>query len=115
MRIDLGNIGEASRMQSDPGLLSTAPKLRVENLKKTFYRVDKENVTAVEALGGVSFSVQKGEFVSVIGPSGCGKSTLLRIIDGLVHADFGEVTMDGRRVTGPGRDRAVVFQYFGLY
>jgi NitT/TauT family transport system ATP-binding protein len=91
------------------------PKLRVENVRKTFFRVDRDGVSAVEALGGVSFSVRAGEFVSVIGPSGCGKSTLLRIIDGLVASDEGSVLVDGKKVTAPGRDRAVVFQYFGLY
>ncbi|MCL4186690.1 MAG: ABC transporter ATP-binding protein [Rhodobacteraceae bacterium] len=102
-------------MTPETAATTEVPKLRVENIRKTFFRVERDRVTAVEALGGVSFTVRSGEFVSVIGPSGCGKSTLLRIIDGLVAADEGGVFVDGKKLTGPGHDRAVVFQYFGLY
>jgi putative ABC transport system ATP-binding protein len=61
------------------------------DLKKT-YRVGKVDVPA---LRGISFSVQKGEFVSVVGPSGSGKSTLFYIIGGLTHPDSGRVVIDG--------------------
>ena len=93
----------------------TAPKLSVENIHKTFFKPVKNDVIGVPALNGVSLSVTQGDFVSVIGPSGCGKSTLLRIVDGLIQPDQGRVLVDGRVVDGPGPDRAVVFQYFGLY
>ena len=93
----------------------TAPKLSVENIHKTFFKPVKNDVVGIPALNGVSLSVVQGDFVSVIGPSGCGKSTLLRIVDGLIPADQGRVLVDGRVVDGPGPDRAVVFQYFGLY
>ena len=93
----------------------TAPKLSVDNIHKTFFKPVKNGVIGIPALDGVSLSVQQGDFVSVIGPSGCGKSTLLRIIDGLIKPDEGRVMVDGRAVDGPGPDRAVVFQYFGLY
>jgi NitT/TauT family transport system ATP-binding protein len=93
----------------------TAPKLSVENIHKTFFKPIKNDVVGIPALDGVSLSVLQGDFVSVIGPSGCGKSTLLRIIDGLIRPDEGRVMVDGRTVDGPGPDRAVVFQYFGLY
>ena len=66
------------------------------------------------ALDGVRFTVQRGEFVSLLGPSGCGKTTLLRIIAGLIAADQGEVLVDGAPVTGPRKDRCMVFQHFGL-
>lgn len=72
--------------------------------------------TGVEllALDEVSFAVRPNEFASIIGPSGCGKTTLLQILDGLLQPDGGEVLIHGRRVTGPGPDRAMVFQDFAL-
>jgi NitT/TauT family transport system ATP-binding protein len=66
------------------------------------------------ALSGLSFSVRRGEFVSVIGPSGCGKTTLLRMLAGLIEPHGGQIRVGGRPVRGPGRDRAVVFQDFAL-
>jgi NitT/TauT family transport system ATP-binding protein len=95
--------------------VTEAPKLVVEDIHKTFFKSEKGKVVGIPALEGVSLSVSRGEFVSVIGPSGCGKSTLLRIIDGLVRPEQGRVLVDGRVIDGPGLDRAVVFQYFGLY
>jgi NitT/TauT family transport system ATP-binding protein len=53
--------------------------------------------------------------VCLLGPSGCGKTTLLRVVDGLIVPDDGEVTIGGRRVTGPRPDVAMVFQQFGLF
>src|ERR1700722_15314133 len=66
------------------------------------------------ALRGVSLSIETGTFVSLLGPSGCGKTTLLRIANGLVPPTRGEVFIDGKRVTGPSADRAMVFQEFNL-
>ena len=89
--------------------------LVIEDVHKTFFKADGKELTGVHALGGVTVDVPAGQFISVIGPSGCGKSTLLRIVDGLIKPDRGRVIVDGREVSGPGPDRAVVFQYFGLY
>ena len=66
------------------------------------------------ALDGVSLSVREHEFVCVLGPSGCGKTTLLKIIAGLLPWDAGDVLVQGRRVSGPGPDRSMVFQDFRL-
>ena len=66
------------------------------------------------ALEGVDCALREGEFLSVIGPSGCGKTTLLKMIDGLVPYDEGELLVRGQKVTGPGLERAVVFQNFAL-
>jgi NitT/TauT family transport system ATP-binding protein len=68
----------------------------------------------VVALDGVDLTIQTGEFVCVLGPSGCGKTTLLKAIAGLVPLDAGLIRIDGQPVTGPGPDRAMVFQHFSL-
>jgi putative ABC transport system ATP-binding protein len=65
--------------------------IQVENVSKT-YRIGKVDVHAVR---GVSFSVERGEFLSVVGPSGSGKSTLFYILGGLAQADSGRVLIDG--------------------
>lgn len=65
---------------------------------------------AVQVLGGISFAVKRGEFVSVVGPSGCGKTTLLFAIAGLHPVTSGSVTFNGRRVNAPPKGVAVVFQ-----
>ncbi len=70
---------------------------------------------AVLALDDINLEVQDGEFVVLIGPSGCGKSTLLNIVAGLDPADAGDIWENGQLVTGPGRERGVVFQEHGLF
>ncbi len=68
-----------------------------------------------EVLDGVSFSIEDGEFVSVLGPSGCGKSTLLTMAAGFLKPDSGRLVVDGKPVTGPDRDRGVVFQQYAIF
>lgn len=68
----------------------------------------------VQALDRVHLTVGEKEFVSLLGPSGCGKTTLLKIVGGLLPWTEGEVRIDGEKVTGPGPDRALVFQNFAL-
>jgi NitT/TauT family transport system ATP-binding protein len=74
----------------------------------------KEFDGGIRALDGVTFDVPKGELTSIIGPSGCGKTTTLKIVAGLVEPTSGMVEVDGVPVTGPGPDRAFVFQDFAL-
>jgi sulfonate transport system ATP-binding protein len=69
----------------------------------------------VEALSGINLSVAAGEFVSIVGASGCGKSTLLRLIVGLERDYDGEILLKGKRLAGPTRDRAIVFQEHRLF
>jgi NitT/TauT family transport system ATP-binding protein len=73
-----------------------------------------QNRAPVRALGNFDIDVEEGEFLSIVGPSGCGKSTFLNILLGLTKPDSGDVLMHGKRITGPGSDRAMVFQEFGL-
>ena len=86
-------------------------KLALEHVRKTF-RTSRGNVDAIE---DVSLSVAEGEFVCLVGPSGCGKSTILALIAGLEMPDEGRVLADGQPVTGPGRDRMVMFQESALF
>ena len=72
------------------------------------------NRAPVRALGSFDIDVEEGEFLSIVGPSGCGKSTFLNILLGLIKPDSGEVLMHGKKIAGPGTDRAMVFQEFGL-
>jgi len=69
---------------------------------------------AFKALENFSLKIEKGEFVSLIGHSGCGKSTVLNIIAGLCQATQGGVVLNGKQVTEPGPERAVVFQNHSL-
>ncbi len=87
-------------------------KLQIDSLTKRYY-VERDG-RQVLALSDVSLSVADGEFVAIVGPSGCGKTTLLNIVAGLLSYDRGTVAIDGRRIAGPGVDRAVVFQHASL-
>jgi NitT/TauT family transport system ATP-binding protein len=68
----------------------------------------------VEALTSVSLGLPRGRLSTLLGPSGCGKTTLLKIIAGLIPASSGEVWVKGKKVDGPGPERAFVFQDFAL-
>ena len=80
--------------------------LRVENLTKVYGKGENE----VRALDGVSFSVEKGEFVAVIGPSGSGKSTLLHILGGVDRPTGGRVLMDGKDVYAQNEEQLAIFR-----
>ncbi|MBE2214228.1 MAG: ABC transporter ATP-binding protein [Opitutaceae bacterium] len=68
-----------------------------------------------QALAPSTFSVQPGEFISLLGPSGCGKSTLLYLVAGLDEPTAGSIELAGVPVCGPGRDRGMVFQNYTLF
>ena len=80
--------------------------MRVENLTKVYGKGENE----VRALDGVSFSVEKGEFVAVIGPSGSGKSTLLHILGGVDRPTGGKVFMDGKDVYAQNEEQLAIFR-----
>ncbi|KRT56388.1 ABC transporter [endosymbiont of Ridgeia piscesae] len=68
----------------------------------------------LNVLKDVKLEVKQGEFISLISHSGCGKSTVLNIVAGLLNATEGGVILEGKEVTEPGPDRAVVFQHHSL-
>jgi NitT/TauT family transport system ATP-binding protein len=80
--------------------------IALEGVSKSFGR----GARTTPALEGVDLAVAAEEFVCLVGPSGCGKTTLLRLVAGLVAPDSGRATINGVPITGPGPDRAMVFQ-----
>mgnify|MGYP000739007156 CR=1 FL=1 len=80
--------------------------LKIENLTKVYGKGENE----VHALNGVSFSVEKGEFVSIIGSSGSGKSTLLHLIGGVDRPTSGKVYVDGKDVYAQKEDALAIFR-----
>jgi NitT/TauT family transport system ATP-binding protein len=87
--------------------------LVIRNLSKTYF--DPYAGAHVTAVRDISLEVEESEFVAIVGPSGCGKTTILNMIAGFIPASAGDITLDGRRVSGPGPDRGVVFQSFALF
>jgi sulfonate transport system ATP-binding protein len=86
-------------------------KLAIDNVSKSF----STSTGLVPALDHVSLHVSEGEFVCLVGASGCGKTTLLNLIAGLEKPDSGTVMADGKPITGPGRERLVMFQEAALF
>jgi len=86
---------------------ATTPIVQVKGVSKIYDG-------GVEALSDITLDIPPGKLTSLLGPSGCGKTTLLKIIAGLLEPTSGEVIVDGRVVTGPGPERAFVFQDFAL-
>ena len=85
-------------------------KIIVEKLSKTFGQV--------EVFRDLDFTVNEGEFLSILGPSGCGKTTILRILIGLETADSGKIIKDGQDITNlPSAQRhmGIVFQNYALF
>lgn len=86
-------------------------KITISRVNKVFQTRNHQ----IHALKDIDLQVGDNEFVALVGASGCGKSTLLRIVGGLETMTRGEVEIDGRLVSGPGKDRAMVFQDYSLY
>lgn len=87
-------------------------KVDLKNVNKSFTKGKNETLPVLE---DIDFSIEAGEFVSLLGPSGCGKSTILKLIAGLSHPSSGELKVNDTSITGPGTDRVVVFQEGGLF
>jgi len=84
--------------------------VRIEKVTYSYQKENGENV-----LKDFCLTVEKGEFLCVIGHSGCGKSTLLHLLAGLEKPQMGTIRLDDCPVTGPGVDRAIVFQHYSLF
>jgi len=87
-------------------------KIEVQNL---FYDYVDKDGTIYHALDGIDFTIDEGEFVSIIGASGCGKSTILSLLAGLNKPTSGKIKIDGVETYEPGKNRSVVFQHYSLF
>ena len=87
-------------------------QIQIRNLRISYQKPKADDLYV--AVDGVSLDIARGEFVTIVGSSGCGKSTLLLAIAGLIKGTSGSLTIDGNSVTGPGSDRAMVFQEASL-
>jgi len=70
---------------------------------------------ALRVVDDVSYEIADGEFVAVIGPSGCGKTTMMNMVAGFMQPTRGRVLLDGEPIAGPGPDRGVIFQEYGVF
>src|SRR5438309_10725249 len=86
--------------------------IEIIGLTYQYVGTDGQLITAIK---DISLSVSDGRFMSIVGPSGCGKTTLLNIVAGFIATSSGCVLIDGKAISGPGRDRGVVFQSYALF
>lgn len=92
-------------------------------MEHTRKRIGFENVSMqfetssgpLEVVRDMSFSIHQGDFIALVGPSGCGKTTLMNMAAGFLKPTRGSVTLDGREIDGPGPDRGVMFQEYGVF
>jgi NitT/TauT family transport system ATP-binding protein len=100
------------QVAQEPTQTSRAPAVEATDVTVVYERTrEKDNLVALEDF---SLAVADREFVAIVGPSGCGKSTFINVVAGLTFPANGTVSVFGEPVTGPGPDRAVVFQDYAL-
>ena len=91
--------------------MSAKPRIVLENVKKEF----ETETGRLLVVDDVSLVINEGEFISFIGPSGCGKTTILNMIAGFQLPSSGAIALDGKPITGPGAERGVIFQDYGVF
>jgi NitT/TauT family transport system ATP-binding protein len=101
-----------AQLTASPTFAAAAGHLSIEDVSLT-YRHAPDGASFV-ALDSVSLVVERGAFVAIVGPSGCGKTSLLLAVNGLLQPSRGRILLDGRPVSAPGRERALVFQEAAL-
>src|SRR5699024_4494259 len=90
---------------------SSNTRIAFEHVEKTF----KTDTGPLSVVNDVSFGVGDGEFVALVGPSGCGKTTMLNMVAGFTTPSSGSVLLDGEAVSGPGPERGMMFQDYGVF
>ena len=88
-----------------------APRIQFDKVSVDF----QTETGPLRVVDEVSLDILENEFICVVGPSGCGKTTLMNVLAGFVQPTHGKVLLDGQPVQGPGRDRGVIFQEYGVF
>src|SRR6202012_3300896 len=102
----------AARVAAALGIRLNEHKLRIDNVALRFASPGGTQVTALE---NISLDIADKEFCVIVGPSGCGKTSLLRLVAGLIEPTEGAILLDGAAISGPGKDRGMVFQSYTLF
>ena len=107
-RAPAGLAGKSRRM-TDP---ASAPSARSSSMSRLSFDTPKGRLNVVD---DVSYDIHDGDFIAVIGPSGCGKTTMMSMLAGFQKPTTGNVLFDGAPVKGPGPERGVIFQEYGVF
>ena len=102
---------KATLIASSLTLKVRAGEIKVSGVDKSY----GEGLFTKAVVGDCSFTIERGKLTVMIGPSGCGKSTLIRLLAGFEKPTRGTITLDDKPITGPGKDRLVVFQESALF
>jgi NitT/TauT family transport system ATP-binding protein len=90
--------------------MSQATKLAAKDVSIAYTTREKKNARKVVVVDRINLDVREGEFLCIVGPSGCGKTTFMTAITGMLPLEGGRFEINGAPITGPGKDRAMVFQ-----
>ena len=109
MHMDM-SVGAAGRAMTPPDLHADKARVSLKNVSKAYGEAwERQSV-----LEGLTLDIRPGELTVIIGPSGCGKSTLVNLLAGFEQPDTGEIWLDAERITGPSKEKMVVFQETAL-